>query len=99
MKATFSFVDQQCFDANPDTNFLVDVFPDQDPDWHRNVLSQQGNPWPSVADPDPGSGVFLTRGSRIRNRFFPDPGSRIQDPGSQTHIFASIVNIFGKKLQ
>jgi hypothetical protein len=25
----------------------------------------------------------LTRGSRIRNRFFPDPGSRIPDPGSR----------------
>ncbi len=36
----------------------------------------------SVADPDPGSGVFLTPGpgSGIRNRFFPDPGSRIPDP-------------------
>jgi hypothetical protein len=29
----------------------------------------------SVADPDPGSGAFLTPGSGIRNRFFPDPGS------------------------
>jgi hypothetical protein len=29
-------------------------------------------------DPDPpGSGAFLTPGSGIRNRFFPDPGSRI----------------------
>ncbi len=34
----------------------------------------------SVADPDPGSGTFLTPGSGIRNRFFPDPGSRIPDP-------------------
>jgi hypothetical protein len=33
-----------------------------------------------VADPDPGSCAFLTPGSGIRNRFFPDPGS-------QTHIF------------
>ncbi len=32
------------------------------------------------AHPDPGSGAFLTPGSGIRNRFFPDPGS-------QTHIF------------
>jgi hypothetical protein len=32
----------------------------------------------SVADP--GSGAFLTPGSGIRNRFFPDPGSRILDP-------------------
>jgi hypothetical protein len=39
----------------------------------------------SVADPDPGSGAFLTpgSGSGIRNRFFPDPGS-------QTHIFESL---------
>jgi hypothetical protein len=34
----------------------------------------------SVADTDPGSGAFLTPGSGIRNRFFPDPGSRIPDP-------------------
>ncbi len=34
----------------------------------------------SVAAPDPGSGAFLTPGSGIRNRFFPDPGSRIPDP-------------------
>jgi hypothetical protein len=41
----------------------------------------------SVADPDPGSGAFLTPGSGIRNRFFPDPGS-------QTHIFERLVTIF-----
>ncbi len=34
----------------------------------------------SVADPDPGSGAFLTPGSSIHYRFFPDPGSRIPDP-------------------
>jgi hypothetical protein len=36
----------------------------------------------SVADPDPGSGAFLPQGSgiRIRDNFFPDPGSRIPDP-------------------
>ncbi len=39
----------------------------------------------SVADPDPGSGAFLTPGYGIRNRFFPDPaspnlGSRIPNP-------------------
>ncbi len=34
----------------------------------------------SVADPDPGSGAFLTPGSGIRNMFFPDPGSRISNP-------------------
>jgi hypothetical protein len=45
----------------------------------------------SVADPDPGSGAFLTPGSGIRNRFFPDPGS-------QTHTFESLVTIFGQKV-
>jgi hypothetical protein len=44
----------------------------------------------SVADPDPGSGAFLTHGSGIRNRFFPDPRS-------QTHIFESLVTIFWVK--
>ncbi len=35
----------------------------------------------SVADPVPGSGAFLTPGSGIRNRFFPDSlGSRITNP-------------------
>jgi hypothetical protein len=50
----------------------------------------------SVADPDPGSGIgaFLTPGSGIQNRFFPDPGSRISDPGSQDHIFKSFLTIF-----
>ena len=46
----------------------------------------------SVADPDPGSGIgcFLTPGSGIRNRFFPNPGS-------QAHISESLVTIFGLK--
>jgi len=50
----------------------------------------------SVADPDPGSGIgcFLTPGSGIRNRFFPEPGPRISDPGSQDHIFKSFLTIF-----
>ncbi len=53
----------------------------------------------SVADPDPdpGSGAFLTPGSGIRKRFFLDPGFRISDPGSQTHIFESILKIFRVK--
>ncbi len=42
-----------------------------------------------VADPDPGSGAFLT----------PDPGSGLQkflpDPGSQTYISESLMTIFG----
>ncbi len=51
----------------------------------------------SVADPDPGSGNFLTPGSGIRNMFFPDPRSRILDPGSRTHVFESLVTIFSVK--
>ncbi len=43
-----------------------------------------------VVDSDPGSGAFLTPGSGIRNRFIPDPGS-------QTHIFKSLVTIFWVK--
>ena len=46
----------------------------------------------SVADPDPGSGGFLTPGSGIRNVFF--SGSRIPDPGSQDHILKSFLTIF-----
>jgi hypothetical protein len=45
----------------------------------------------SVADPDPGSGAFLTPGSGIG--VFPDPGSRIPDPGSQIYIFESLLTI------
>ena len=41
----------------------------------------------SVADPDPGSGAFLTPGSGIRNRFFPDPGSQIHNSESLLTIF------------
>jgi hypothetical protein len=44
------------------------------------VALQDAEPINIVADPDPGSGAFLTPGSGIRNRFFPDPGSRIPDP-------------------
>ena len=44
---------------------------------YRLSLFLEGTlPFYSVADPDPGSGAFLTPGSRIRNRFFPDPGSQ-----------------------
>jgi hypothetical protein len=46
----------------------------------------------SVADPDPGSGAFWTPGpgSGIRNGFIPDPGS-------QTHIFLSLMTNFWEK--
>jgi hypothetical protein len=51
----------------------------------------------SGADPDAGSGAFLTPGSGIRNRFF--SGSRISNPGSKDHIFKSFLIIFlGKVL-
>ncbi len=43
----------------------------------NDILRMEGL---SVADPDPGSGAFLTPGSRIRNRSFSNPGSRIPDP-------------------
>jgi hypothetical protein len=59
----------------------------------------------SVADPDPGSGAFLTPGSGIRNEFF--SGSRISDPGSRIPDLGSRIprpyfeelfdNFFGKK--
>jgi hypothetical protein len=50
--------------------------------------------------PDPGSGAFLTPGSGIRCLFdpwIPDLGSWISDPGSQAHIFESLVTIFWVK--
>ncbi len=43
----------------------------------------------SVADPDPGSGAFLTPGSGIRNRFF-----RIPDP--KTIFLRAFWQFFGK---
>jgi hypothetical protein len=46
---------------------------------HGDVGSITGH-FSSVVDLDPGSGAFLTPGSGIRNRFFPDPGSQIPDP-------------------
>jgi hypothetical protein len=56
----------------------------------HEILGSRPWLWTSVADPDPGSGAFLppVSGIRIRDEFFPDPGSRIQgvcfyppDPG------------------
>jgi hypothetical protein len=38
----------------------------------------------SVADPDPGSGVFLTPGSGMGKSQHPDPGSGMDNPD---HIF------------
>jgi hypothetical protein len=50
----------------------------------------------SVADPDPGSGAFLTQGSgsRIRDDFFPDPGSQIRNLGSRILMTFQIQYIF-----
>ncbi len=56
----------------------------------------------SVADPDPGSCAFLTPGSGIRNRFFPDPGSRIPDPRSRIpnpYIWEHIEKFLGEKFK
>jgi hypothetical protein len=44
----------------------------------------------SIADPDLGSGAFLTTGSGIRNFFL------LPDPGSSTHISESLVTTFLK---
>jgi hypothetical protein len=44
---------------------------------------------------DPGSGIWCLFESRIRNSFFPYPGSR--DSGYQTHVFESLVIIFWTK--
>ncbi len=49
--------------------------------------------WTSFADPDPGSGAFLTPGSGIRNRFFPSLGSRIPSP----YFWELGYNYLGKK--
>jgi hypothetical protein len=56
----------------------------------KNKIHRLGYRFSSVADPDPGSGAFLTHGSGIRNRFIPGPGS-------QTLIFESLVTIFWAK--
>jgi hypothetical protein len=48
----------------------------QESGWHQAISISIYQLVPNVADPDPGSGAFLTPGSGIRNRFFPDPGSQ-----------------------
>jgi hypothetical protein len=59
-----------------------------------NTYEYTANQWakehPASSVADPGSDAFLTTGSGIRNRLFPDPGS-------QTHIFESLVTIFWVK--
>jgi hypothetical protein len=49
----------------------------------------------SVEDPDPGSAAFLTHGSGIRIRFFPDPGSRSWIPNPYFCELSD--NFLGKK--
>jgi hypothetical protein len=66
---------------------------ERDPDPHRGKKldpDAQTMITSSVADPDPGSGAFITPGSGIRNSFFPDLGS-------QSHIFESLLTIFWVK--
>jgi hypothetical protein len=50
---------------------LVDVLGPPGQAWH--IPPPRLPAGSSVADPDPGSGAFLTPGSGIRNGFFPDP--------------------------
>jgi hypothetical protein len=47
------------------------------------------DPYPSVADPDPGSGVFLLPGSGIN--FLSDQGFRIPDPARFLAKFSYII--------
>jgi hypothetical protein len=49
----------------------------------------------SVADPDPGSGAFLTQGSGSAMNKNPEPGSGMNIPD---HISESLETIFGLKL-
>jgi hypothetical protein len=82
--------------------------------WSRLRLCGAANPncgSSSGCDQCCGSGIRCLFDPGIRNRFFPDPGSRIpdlgsripdlgsriSDPGSQTHIFESILKIFWVK--
>jgi hypothetical protein len=100
-----SVADRHCVDADPDPNFHFDANLDPDPDWHQNDSDPHADPTPSFANAGiqccgsgSGIGCFLTPGSGIRNRFFPDPGSQISDPGSQDHIFKSFLTIFLVKI-
>ncbi len=64
--------------SEPGTLYSVHI---RTPEYTRQTcLIVKGFAFDSVAGPDPGSGAFLTPGSGIRNRFFPDLGSRILDP-------------------
>jgi hypothetical protein len=76
--------DSSChLETDPDPNFYFDADPDLDPDPSYQMKAQKLKK-SSVADPDPGSGPFLTPGSGIRDRLFPDPGSQIHNFESLT---------------
>ncbi len=79
----FSFSSTSTFTASPFTAWGEG----------RGVLQTYCRKRISVADPDPGSGAFLTPGSRIG--FFPDPdlGSRIPNP----YFWELSDNFLGKK--
>jgi len=64
-----------------------------------NCLAKLWTILPSVANPDPGSGVFLAPGSVIQNKFFPDLISWIQEL-SNNFFYGKYLNTLsiGKKI-
>ncbi len=48
----------------------------------------------SISVANPGSGAFWPTDPGSGKGFFPDPRSRISDPGSQTYILESLLTIF-----
>jgi hypothetical protein len=77
------------FNADQDPDPGSQPYADLDPDPNQTLKQCCGS----------GSGIrcLFDPWIGIRNRFFPDPGSRISDPGSQTHIFESLVKVFWAK--
>ncbi len=91
-----------CLGSRADTAFSNDGLSSHD--WRRGLCAHhsRGRLWwgcrylqyilklsrTSVAKPE--SGAFLTPGIRIRDKFFPDPGSRIHNP-----YFSELVTFFG----
>jgi hypothetical protein len=53
-------------------------------------------PESSVVDPEPGSGAFLTSGSRMEKN--PDPGSGILDKHHPGSHFGNFLQVFGLKI-
>jgi hypothetical protein len=76
-------IDEEENSSSSNNAVSLELFIHSVPDPHLDPLVTSF----SVADPDPGSDAFLTPESGIRDRFFPDPGSR-------THIFESLVTIY-----